>query len=631
MPTSASSRFSQHARRLFVRAGETITLDEHSLPLFPDQYTGNLQQAPWEAWSDVPCLVVLGEPRLGKSQEFEFQDRALREQAQISYCLSLSDYGPGSSVSDFVDRMEWDNWISDPTATLTLFLDSLDEGRSEFAQILPALILDLQKLPTARLRVRLSCRARDWRQVSDKEKLERLFPAIVDERGKTIDRLQVIELVPLDWNSIRMLAAERFNPPDDFLRAILEKRLAHLCSLPLLLDQLLTRFALDGALAVSMQDIYKSSVERLLAEHNRRRGETLHAVSSVRSRLETARKIAVLSILSGRSRFGIPDRDTLEVTDLDGTLADADKRLVSETLDTALFSHESNGKFRFTHRSWGEFLAGEYLAERVRQGFRLGELMALLVAPNGRVPGPLRVTAAWVASFEPKFARELLRLDHLCLLQGDPSVLDRQLREQLIQTLAERYKNWDWQNEVDHFTELARGCDTTMLTTLLERRNSMAVRGLAVDLISEANNSNALEHLKEITLDSTESYDLRCFCARRVLRKGTNAQKMALKRLLTVPQSNDPEDELAGLILDALFPDHLQLNEALNALHVPNNPNHIGNYYVFWHHSLTQRVRNEQLEQCVDHLLDLLQAKPAEDWAFNERIIPELYSKLLAT
>jgi hypothetical protein len=104
----------------------------------------------------VPCLVLLGEPGIGKTT-------ALRE-ADATLKFDLGAYQTDTSLTEEVFRNPEVQAWSRGTHPLSLSFDGLDEGRVAIANIVKVLLRELTKFKdnTHRLAVRIGCRTADW-------------------------------------------------------------------------------------------------------------------------------------------------------------------------------------------------------------------------------------------------------------------------------------------------------------------------------------------------------------------------------------------------------------------------------------------------------------------------------------
>jgi hypothetical protein len=116
--------------------------------------------------SSAPCLILLGEPGLGKSQAVKDAVRNLSESPDRPLYLSL-DLGvysdPASIRAKLIEGEQWEKWATE-NRTFHLFLDSVDEAMLQFAGIGDFLIEELRAASgsLANLRLRIVCRSADW-------------------------------------------------------------------------------------------------------------------------------------------------------------------------------------------------------------------------------------------------------------------------------------------------------------------------------------------------------------------------------------------------------------------------------------------------------------------------------------
>ena len=77
-----------------------------------------------------------------------------------------------------------------------------------------------------------------------------------------------------------------------------------------------------------------------------------------------------------------------------------DGSLVRSALATRLFTAADPAARQFApnHRQLAEFLGARHLASRIESGLPVGRVFALMTAPDGAAPTPLRGLAAWLAA-----------------------------------------------------------------------------------------------------------------------------------------------------------------------------------------------------------------------------------------
>lgn len=115
--------------------------------------------------SDVPCLVLLGEPGIGKSEQLAQIQSLVSSQVTNSGAVlhfELRDFQTDFKLcQEIFDHPEFQAWIRG-TNPLYLFLDSLDEGLLTINTLATLLIRELKKYPSDRLYLRITCRTAEW-------------------------------------------------------------------------------------------------------------------------------------------------------------------------------------------------------------------------------------------------------------------------------------------------------------------------------------------------------------------------------------------------------------------------------------------------------------------------------------
>lgn len=141
-------RFSAHANRLFVDQGQTEDIAPNGLVATPSRYAST-KQVGWDEVSDARCLVLLGDPNIGKSREFAHQHEVLLKDHRRSF---LTPWRLWSVGQDLLDVTEGVREAFDSSEEFTWFIDSLDEGRLESANAIGELIELLRAMNRAGIR-----------------------------------------------------------------------------------------------------------------------------------------------------------------------------------------------------------------------------------------------------------------------------------------------------------------------------------------------------------------------------------------------------------------------------------------------------------------------------------------------
>lgn len=170
-----SFQFDTHAERLFVELGHEELRSQNGLPIEPSEWNRTPQQH-WLAWDDVPCLILLGEPGIGKTNELEHQCQILKENGHKAFFSRWQDWNGKEDLLEILndERASFEENLSSGNQPAWWFIDSLDEGRIKTSEAFDFLLGALKSLHKsekfANFKLRLSCRSRDWRP-TEQEKL----------------------------------------------------------------------------------------------------------------------------------------------------------------------------------------------------------------------------------------------------------------------------------------------------------------------------------------------------------------------------------------------------------------------------------------------------------------------------
>ena len=145
-----------------LRTGRLI-MEPSGFLLDPDGPHGNALNPDVKSFSDInamPCLVLLGEPGIGKSTAVR---RAIRDTTPNHlHFVDLKDHGSEDRfVRTIFEGPWWQAWRQGDTH-LTVFFDSLDEGLMRllhFARVISAGLRDnTDTSQLKRISVRIACR-----------------------------------------------------------------------------------------------------------------------------------------------------------------------------------------------------------------------------------------------------------------------------------------------------------------------------------------------------------------------------------------------------------------------------------------------------------------------------------------
>lgn len=609
--------------RLWCPWETPVKYDHDGFVLDPESEYGrtlNPDLTTLDALQDQRCLILLGEPGLGKTEALRDHYQNIKEAKKppdLVMWVDLKDfvdaYGFSRQVFDSIAFKEWE-WGN---GRLYLFLDSLDEGLLAFDSLSGFITQELhrlarpsqfkkaqsaeptpppagssdmtmtvegdQNIPLTRLYLRISCRSAIWRPGFAKD-LEGLFEQ---------NHLPILRLAPLRRRDVE-LAAESAEA-NDFVEQVIARKVVPFAVKPFTLKALLSLFRQEKTLPPQKLTIYSEVCRVACIEHNKSRKEKLRLGQlNSEERLKIARRIAALSVFCNKStiRTDFP-AETLEVEELGVDViygnedeVRIDAHTLRETLDTALFAWGSEHRVSWDHRIFSEFLAAEYCKLKMVSVRDVSRLIFVEALGQRRVAQQLYETTAWLCLFYPSLVKTVVKNDPAVLLLSDVLKDDEKIRF----AVTERYL-LGFERE-EHFndqlqTELALLSNPRLSEQLrpyiADRKKNIRARIKAMDIAEECLKHDLEPYLIKVARDKSETVAVRVHALVVLERFGTSQSKQQLRELIRVDRNEDPNDEIKGWALRAVWPDHISVEELFSVLSRPEDTGFYGGYYTFLH------------------------------------------------
>lgn len=528
--------------------------------------------------ANIPVIILLGEPGIGKSSEIAFYFHRSSE-VIAQHIWKLQEYPP-IDFNRFFNQPHFQKW-RDGQSNLILFIDSFDEGVHPPITLGRDLVEALEASPARleKLYLRIACRTADWSEDTTR-RLRNLF-------GE--ENLLTVELDALGQQEVVEAATSHGINAFQFLEQIEQNALAALTLKPITLADLLKEYLTNRSVLPDTRNaLYESMCRRLCEEHNKyhdendRRGNfTLDEIFTEAARLATimltTRRLAVWMPSSTRE---IPD-GSIAIGELRHG-SSAEDRLTIATLHTGFFSSRGPNQLGWAHLSYAEYLAAFYM----HTNMSLPQIRSLMVHPDGnKIIPQLREVAAWITTMNPTLLQFVADLDPEALFQSDLIVEDTDAREALTTMFLDLYHQ-------EILIEIPFNSQAPyrrlIHPTLAEQLSSFAHDGsrnersryVAISIIHACELQVAADSLVNLVLDTDLEYRLRAHAAYVVARIGSSTAKLALKPLIAGGAS-DIDDELKGAGLIATWPEHLTTLELFEALTPRKKENFAGAYSVF--------------------------------------------------
>ena len=578
---------------------------------------GDHPSQPLAAFRDSGAFVLLGDPGAGKTSEFQREVEALGPDA-----LFL----PARDFLAFADtRVE--EWFG-----RTLFIDGLDEvraGQSDPRTPLDEIRRRLDAL--GRPRFRLSCRAADWLG-SDREHLRAVSP---DEA------VTVLRLDPLrDPDIESLLATHLGGDASGFLKATRDKGLFGWLRNPQGLEVLVEAFAAGRGWPASRREAFELACLRMAGDQNAEHRDATDAPPLPAAVLDAASEICAVLLLSGAAGCSLDASAAGDDCPALDRLRSGDAGLARAALATRLFTAADPAARQFAphHRQLAEFLGARHLARRIESGLPVGRVFALLTAPDGAPPTPIRGLAAWLAAHCRPARTRLLERDPVGVAAyGDLHDFSPGEKARLLDRIHAQDPKLDaGRLPEDALRPLAIPVLAPTLRQILESPQredadqvvtGFVLRALALgeplpdfaDLLlgiarDETRWSVANRRALDAFFHNCDDEEKRREGARRLLhdiRRGA------------VP---DLDRELLGTLLDRMYPEEIPSDELWDYL--LDQPNELlGRYFAFWWSGLLEKTPEARLPAVLEALGPRL---PGLRPVLDEQCLDDLPLRLLA-
>jgi hypothetical protein len=288
-----------HWDRFWFPTGSQVSLIDGYLP-DPEGWMGPHLDAigvRLRALADIPCLILLGVPGMGKTSEMEVAAAAARQADELVDFVSLARLTGPTELLSRLDGSERHTIWRNGARVWNIYLDGLDEALAQLSQIEGAILDLVRRLADdgprlQNLRLRISCRSAEWPQA-----LETELGGIWDAK-----QIKVYELGHLREKDVKVAVAQLFpsvSDQDRFMTYVREHEGQPLASRPITLNMLLNVFRQEATLPKRQVELYRKGLLASIEEANEtRRSNRVTWWLDTRSKLMVAARIAACSVFS---------------------------------------------------------------------------------------------------------------------------------------------------------------------------------------------------------------------------------------------------------------------------------------------------------------------------------------------
>lgn len=573
---------------------------------------------PISHFSAVHAWVLIGNPGAGKTDVFKER--------------SAAEGGIYITARNFVDL--------EPPSTELLFIDGLDEiaaGNALGFTALGQIRTKLQRMGTPKFR--LSCREADWRGSTDSEALQHLVgeKEFLELHLEPLNSQEIEELITHWQPSSAQQAA-------DFMKEAEKHSLEGLLDNPQTLRMLVEATA--SGWPANKTQTYQMACAKLVREHNDQwlavTREDAHPDDAL---LQAAGYLCALMLLSGSASIAIQrpasnKRDVVALPELPTSESAPGIALCRATLHTRLFGGAGNEELFPVHRTVAEYLAANYLAERINEGLPSKRVLALMLGEDAGVVPELRGLHAWLAAIATGSLRaELIDRDPLgVILNGDVRSFTRSEKLRVLDALsneAKRYTYFRSQNWVSQpFGALATADMEEDFQGLLRSADRspahMALIDCVLDAIAHGQHMPGLHaELEHVVRDASYWPASRTEALRILIAFDRRGGRWSMPRTLLedihAGKVEDAEDELLGTLLLAMYPGQLSPSEIWSHFRKPKSNALLGSYWRFWHDLPGKSAPDDDIPILLDALIARsYQLSNQHDHLRSARIVGEL-------
>lgn len=563
-----------------------------------------------EGDKDIPCLVILGEPGIGKTSVLESMYRfRLGNLPSNSIALkwNLNQFSTDDLlVRDIFQSAEILEWKKSKDQNLYLYLDSLDECLLHIDTLKQLLASQIARLDLKRLRLRISCRTGVW-------------PSYLEDELKGsfgLEEILVFTVAPLRRADIVGACEVEKIDEEKFLTEVVKIGASPFAIKPVTLGFLLKTFKENAKLPETQNQIYTLGCKQLCEEYSSsRRGSKNASQLSIEIKFQIACRIAYISIFSNRSSIWLGREQDKEVGDLVPSDFSGDlitpkgstkitEAMIFETLDTGLFTSRGKNRLGWAHQTYAEFLASTALNELNLSQSQISSLFFYKDETSTKVVPQLTQTSAFLAALNERFNQKLIQYDPEILLSSDCKLLSDEEKKQALQRIFDLVESGDSvlftkYELVLKLENLKHGDLENFLKGVIANKDLRSrTRHLAIDLAEHCQYTGLSDFLLEVATDVNENYSIRLNAAKAVEQLIPADDVTKLTRLLK-NDDLDLDDELKGIALNALWPNHISISEITKLLTPVKKEFFFGSYSHFAQDSFVQNLTDKDLPEAL--------------------------------
>lgn len=522
------------------------------------------------------CLVILGEPGIGKSTVMEERKKLLP--ADAAFHDLRFELPRNVLASEALQR--WQTGA----APLHLVIDSLDE--SSDPHFPNQLFGALRTGPAETLSLEVACRTGEWPPI-----LRQRLPEVFDPAS-----IGYFQVEPLRRRDVRDICRARGLDGTRFLDLVSERDLQPLARSPLTLGLLLDLFAQSEMLPRRLRELYEQACLLLCDERSpsRQSAGTVGTLTP-HERLDVGSTLAAASAFSRRpvlvmESSGLSHAGLVSVDDvLRTTGAQCGPRVAArEVLGSGLFASRGAGRWGWSHQTYAEYLAARWAMSARLNAHQLRQLLLHHENVDTLVPQLLGV-AAWLAAFSPEVVALLAEHAPEFFIASDSELATDAQRVRATDQILKRAEDLTLRRHWASATEYRRLGHPDLAAQLEpfirgESYNPLT-RRIALDIAKANRLSGLFELLCGVAFDRSTAAAVRADAVEAAIEAGRSLpphELIARLRSLAEPDDEtDPNEDVRAAVLEWLWPGHMSAAELFRLLTVPRRSHYFGRYEGF--------------------------------------------------
>lgn len=620
-------------KRFWCPRGGIINLSDGGFLYNPDsEYSYYISQdvLPFEKLVEEPCLILLGEPGIGKSTEMQNAINTTKTSVELTneqiFYLNLDQYSDETRlIKELFETSPLSKSKTDGTKFF-IFLDSLDECKLRIDTVSEILSAKFKDYYHDKLYLRIACRTAEWSRY-----LESNLEKIWNERT-----VKIYELAPLRRYDVETALKTKDIPLQPFFDKIYERDIQPLAMKPVTLNFLLTIFCKTHDFPDTRKELYENGITLLIDEQNPKRKESKHKSNfTVIQKLLTAERIAALMIYCNKSTILINSsiaetkQNDLSWEEIIGgkEISNSEEiaidiALINDVIATGLFTLRDKDRMGWAHQTYAEFLAARFLCRNNLQSDQIFSLILNSFNDEYKIIPQLNETVGWLVTFVPSLFGKLMDIDPEVLLKSDVTLHDDVDKERLVDnllTLFHEQKLYDLNysfKEYYHKLKHPRLPDQLRLF-INDKSKNRFVREEAIYIAEACKLLELQDDLVKLFGDKSDSLGTRRNACRALFRIADDEHKKIMRHFLFEDLADDFNDELKGMLLKILWPKYLSAKELFSLLEKPKD---FGTYVDFIQYHCFEYINVNDLPYALNWIAHQ-ESTSTEDMYYLEELI----------